>query len=131
MESTSLSNNKWQSNHIKDELNFRGINYSNNASRLDLLNLLQKEIFFETTKELNKRKNYLPVNDIVLTYTTEQSFVPKWFLLDAAMFMAGQEDHSKQNSAKEIFDELLQMAEESMLSPEEVPSKQTIQSWIG
>ncbi|RIB10797.1 hypothetical protein C2G38_2205204 [Gigaspora rosea] len=105
-------------------------------------------MFFETTKELNERKNHLPVNDIVLTYTTKQSFVPKWFLLDAgwalkenqkygkkgsgkriapyvlellkAMFMAGQEDHSKRNSAKEMFDELSQMAEEGMLSSEEV-----------
>ncbi|CAG8796530.1 15064_t:CDS:1, partial [Gigaspora rosea] len=64
---------RWQSNQIKDELNSRRINYSDNASRLDLLNLLQKEMFFETTKELNERKNHLPVNDIVLAYTTEQS----------------------------------------------------------
>ncbi|CAG8635832.1 1644_t:CDS:2 [Cetraspora pellucida] len=47
------------------------------------------------------------------------------------MFIADQEDYSQQNSVKEIFDELIQMAKESMLSPEEISSKQTIQSWIG
>ncbi|CAG8675684.1 27092_t:CDS:2 [Dentiscutata erythropus] len=119
----------------------------NNASRLDLLNLLQKEMFFETMKELNERKNHLPINDIVLAYTTKQSFVSKWFLLDTGWVLKENQKYGKKGSGKriapnvfellkamfmaEMFDELSQMAKESILSPEEVPSKQTIQSWIG
>ncbi|RIB14358.1 hypothetical protein C2G38_2040270 [Gigaspora rosea] len=62
---------------------------------------------------------------------SEKRIAPYVLELLKAMFIAGQEDHSKRNSAKEIFDDLSQMAEEGILSPEEVPSKQTIQSWIG
>ncbi|CAG8787615.1 3722_t:CDS:2, partial [Gigaspora margarita] len=116
-------------------------NYSNNASCLDLIDLLQKEMFFETTKELNERKNHLLINNIDFVYANEQSNkllnLTSWTLkknqkygkkgsrkqispcvleLLKAMFMAGQEDHSQQNSAKEMFDELLQMAEEVHLT---------------
>ncbi|CAG8819313.1 10581_t:CDS:2 [Gigaspora margarita] len=42
----------------------------------------------------------------------------------------GNQKYEKKGT-KEIFDELLQMAKEGILNHEEIPSKQTIQSWIG
>ncbi|CAG8623921.1 1867_t:CDS:2, partial [Cetraspora pellucida] len=87
------------------------------------LNDSEKQFLLDAGWVLKKNQKYRKKG-------SRKQIAPHVLELLKAMFMADQKDHSQQNSAKKIFDELSQMAKESILNPEKIPLKQTIQSWI-